>query len=78
MQPSQKRTGMGIPQNLCREMHQSGRDSTILEIRSLPKEGIQETCAIAFRSFSLKPRCPTFKNHCSVALKITGFLHLQQ
>src|SRR5215469_12005029 len=47
LQPSQKKIGMGTPQTRWREMHQSGRVATMLEIRSCPQPGSHLTFAIS-------------------------------
>ena len=72
----QKKIGKGIPHLRCLEIHQSLRSRTIEEILSCPQVGIHLTFCISFSAFSLKSSIE--QNHCSVALKITGFLHLQQ
>ena len=36
---SQKKIGMGTPHTRCREIHQSGRIATMLEMRSSPQLG---------------------------------------
>ena len=69
---------MGTPQTRCREMHQSGRVPTMLEIRSRPQPGTHSTfltasSARARRSFFSMPM-----NHCSVARKMVGLWQRQQ
>src|SRR5437667_10579612 len=39
LHPEHANTAMGTPQTRCREMHQSGRVSTMLEMRSSPHAG---------------------------------------
>jgi len=48
----------------------------MLEILSAPQLGIHFTVSAAFMASSLN--LSTEQNHCSVALNIIGFLHLQQ
>ena len=70
---------MGTPQVRWREMHQSGRNSIMLWMRSSPQAGIQRTSlrmadsARARRSFFSMAM-----NHWVVARKMTGFLQRQQ
>src|SRR3954469_12872804 len=47
LQPSQKKIGIGTPHTRCREMHQSGRDATMFEIRSSPQPGSHLTLRIS-------------------------------
>jgi hypothetical protein len=70
------KAGIGTPQILCLLMHQSERSRTIFAILSFPQPGIQDTLSIWSSASFLKAFTET--NHWSVALKITGFLHLQQ
>jgi len=70
--------GMGTPQERWRERHQSGRVSTMPRNRISPQEGIHVVSSVAFRAVARRPRWSTIKNHCSVALKIRGFLQRQQ
>ena len=69
--------GIGIPQYLCREIHQSPTFSTPFSYLSLTHFGNQETCFL-FSSSNFCLRGSIFKNHCSVALKISGVLQRQQ
>src|SRR5699024_1671607 len=62
----QYKTGIGTPQALCLEMHQSVLFSTIFDILFSPADGIHLTFLIAFKDFSIKS--PTRTNHCGVAL----------
>src|SRR6185312_7136433 len=81
-QASQKKTAMGTPQTLCREMHQSGRVAIMLLMRSSPQEGIHFTFLISSRArcLSLQPSAGASIeiNHCSVARNITGLWQRQQ
>ena len=47
-------------------------------IRVLPQAGSQRTSPIAFSVRLRRSLWSTEMNHCSVARKITGFLHRQQ
>src|SRR6185312_7571074 len=81
-QASQKKTAIGTPHTLCREMHQSGRVAIMLLIRSSPHAGIHLTFLISSseRCRSLQPSDGASMeiNHCSVARKITGLWQRQQ
>src|SRR5450756_3183321 len=82
-QSRQYRTGSGTPQALCRDMHQSGRFSTMLPMRLMVQSGIHSTSFIAWRAPPLKVLSSSTlpsnaMNHCGVALKTTGFLQRQQ
>src|SRR6056297_67951 len=72
------KNGSGIPQDLCLDIHQSGRSPTIAVIRFSPVPGIHLTFFISSKVCSLKSLLSTSINHCSVALKITGFLQRSQ
>src|SRR5579862_4862997 len=86
-QLSQRKTAMGTPHTRCREMHQSGRVTIMLESRSSPHDGSHFTFLI---SSSVRPRrVSSFPvppgigvsmemNHCSVARKMTGLWQRQQ
>src|ERR1700690_988173 len=69
-------TAIGTPQTLCREMHQSGRVSTMFEIRSSPQAGSHLIFLISSSARDRNVPFPTGVsieiNHCSVARKITG------
>src|SRR6266567_9589975 len=86
-------TAMGTPHTRCREMHQSGRVSTMLEIRSSPHVGSHLTALISSRARVRKVISAVGApsklcldgdfvsidiNHCSVARKITGLWQRQQ
>src|SRR5450432_2687010 len=69
-------TAIGTPQTRCREMHQSGRVSTMFEIRSSPQAGSHLIFLISFMATLRNVRSPIGVsipiNHCSVVLKMTG------
>ena len=78
---------MGTPQIRCREMHQSGREETMLAIRSCPHWGSHFTRPISssarWRKVVMEPSACTIgvsmlMNHCSVARKMTGRWQRQQ
>src|SRR5437879_13775447 len=48
--PEQANTAIGTPQTRCREMHQSGRVSTMLEMRSSPHIGSHLTLLISSKA----------------------------
>src|SRR5579864_8958844 len=86
-QLSQRKTAMGTPHTRCREMHQSGRVSIMLDRRSSPHAGSHFTLLISsnvrVRRVSFLPTPPGIgvsieMNHCSVARKITGLWQRQQ
>src|SRR5690242_17280434 len=72
----QTNTAIGTPQTRWREMHQSGRVSTMFEMRSSPHAGSHFTVLISSRARVRKVPPPVGvsieMNHCSVARKITG------
>src|SRR5262249_54819019 len=72
------RAGIGTPHERCRLIHQSGRSETMASIRVLPQEGSHCTFAIACKVRPRRSLWSTEMNHCSVARKMTGFLHRQQ
>ena len=85
--PAQRKTAIGTPQIRCREIHQSGRDETMFEMRSCPQPGSHFTWAISSRARSrnvvIEPSVRTIGvsmpiNHCSVARKMTGRWQRQQ
>src|SRR6185437_7865800 len=87
LQAVQTNTAMGTPHTRCREMHQSGRVSTMLEMRSSPQAGSHLTFLISARArvrnvplgmVSLGIGVSMEMNHCSVARKITGLWQRQQ
>ena len=68
---------MGTPQMRWREMHQSGRVATMLEMRSSPQAGSHFTFLISssarLRSVPPWRVLPSMEmNHCSVARKMIG------
>ena len=69
---------MGTPHTRWREMHQSGRVATMLEMRSSPQAGIHFTCLIASSACSRKSFRSMPMNHCSVARKMVGLWQRQQ
>src|SRR5437588_8466656 len=92
-QPLQANTAMGTPQTRCREMHQSGRVSTMLEMRSSPHIGSHLTLLISSKARDRKVGSTGVPckllclggdfvsidiNHWSVARKITGLWQRQQ
>src|SRR6185437_3483566 len=82
LQLVQTKTAMGTPHTRWREMHQSGRVSTILEMRSSPHGGSHFTFLISsserVRNVPLPIGVSMEMNHCSVARKITGLWQRQQ
>ena len=72
-----RNAGIGTPQFLWRDKHQSGRFSTIERIRVIPQSGTHFTLSIASKEFFRKSFSSILKNHCGVARKINGFLLLQ-
>src|SRR6266700_6517371 len=83
--PEQANTAIGTPHTRCREMHQSGRVSTMLEMRSSPHVGSHLTFSISSRARVRKVISAVGApsklclggdfvsidiNHCSVARKI--------
>src|SRR5674536_69187 len=76
-QKSHTHTGIGIPQYLWREMHQSREPLTQSAKRAEPAQsGYHFTFFISSSICSLIS--VIFRNHCSVARYIIGVLHLQQ
>ncbi len=83
-----KNAGIGRPHDRWREMHQSGRDSSIPRMRLRPHSGTKSTsppsarglvaASAIWRRFTFAP-CPpsTDTNHCSVHRKIVGVLERQ-
>ena len=61
-------------------MHQSGRVSIMLWMRSWPQAGYQRVAAIAASACARSVGWPWSRamNHCSVARKMIGFLQRQQ
>src|SRR5271157_4273254 len=86
-QASHRKTAIGTPQTLWRDMHQSGRVWIMFASRSSPHAGSHFTFLI---SSSVRVRRVSFFdappgmgvsieiNHCSVARKITGLWQRQQ
>ena len=79
--PASRKAGIGSPQERCREMHQSGRVSSMPRMRLRPQSGTKLISdAVAPMAISRKdlPACPvgrsTPTNHCSVQRKIVGVL----
>ncbi len=77
----QRKTAMGTPQIRWREMHQSGREDTMLAMRSCPHWGSHFTRPISssarWRKVVTEPSAWVMGvsmpiNHCSVARKMTG------
>ena len=68
------KTAMGTPQVRWREMHQSGRPSTIERIRLSPQAGIHWVASMAAMAPLRKPLPSMAMNHCGVARKIKGVL----
>src|SRR5581483_10323391 len=75
---TQRKAGIGTPQARWRDRHQSGRVSIMFLIRSRDHLGIHCTFSISASARRRSARWSTFKNHCSVARKINGFLQRQQ
>src|SRR5438876_296402 len=79
--PVHANTAIGTPHTRCREMHQSGRVSTILEMRSSPHSGSHFTFLISSRARVRNGpsgiAVSIEMNHCSVARKITGLWQRQ-
>src|SRR5438477_9170344 len=87
LHPTQANTAMGTPHTRCREMHQSGRVSTMFEIRSSPHVGshliflISSSARVRNVPAGIVPLdmgVSIEMNHCSVARKITGLWQRQQ
>src|SRR5580698_10325014 len=80
--PAHRNTAMGTPQMRCREMHQSGREATMFEMRSSPHAGSHFTLLISSsaRLRSVPPGIGVSMemNHCSVARKMIGLWQRQQ
>jgi hypothetical protein len=84
-EPSGRRNaGIGKPQARWREMHQSGRDSSIPSSRFCPHSGTKRIRSWADSSASSRSARPsrasgrsTAMNHCSVQRKITGVFERQ-
>ena len=70
--------GIGTPQFLCLEMHQSGLSSNMDKILWAPHSGSQVTCETALIAPSTNPDFFIEINHWGVAIKINGVLCLQQ
>src|SRR5260370_16792010 len=72
-------TAIGTPQTRCREMHQSGRVSTIFEMRSSPHAGSQLIFLISASARLRNVPSPTGVsielNHCSPPPNITHRPH---
>jgi hypothetical protein len=62
--------GIGTPHARWREMHQSGRLTNIIVIRSRPHSGIHWTRLHSATAVSRNGS--RLMNHCGVARKITG------
>src|SRR5207249_11151696 len=86
-QPLQANTAMGTPHTRWREMHQSGRVSTMLEMRSSPHAGshliflISSSARVRNVPAGIVPLdmgVSIEMNHCSVARKITGLCQRHQ
>ena len=72
-------TAIGTPQARWREMHQSGRASTMPRMRFLPWGGTQRVASIAASAFARSRPAPSIgMNHCGVARKISGALERQE
>ena len=69
---------MGTPQVRWREMHQSGRPSTMDRMRFSPHEGIQFTSPMALSAPLRRPAASMLMNHWGVVRKMTGDLWRQQ
>ena len=63
----QKKAGRGTPQSRWREMHQSGRLSIMLAMRSSPQAGSHVTPLMASRALARRPAWSMAMNHCAVA-----------
>src|SRR5271166_4720097 len=77
-QVSHLSAGIGTPHARWREMHQSGRVSVMLRMRSRDHGGNQLAPSISATIFSRNPSWSMLRNHCSVARKISGLWHRQQ
>ena len=85
VEPSAVRNaGIGSPHERWREMHQSGRDSSMPRRRLRPHSGVKPTSSAT--ASSARPRSvfpsrfigrSTPTNHCSVARKMTGVFERQ-
>src|SRR5258708_3670608 len=93
LHPVHANTAIGTPQTRCREMHQSGRVSTMFEMRSSPQAGSHLTFLISSiprdRKVISSSDAPSKlrwgqdfvsieMNHRSVARKMTGCRQPQQ
>ena len=72
------KTAIGTPQARWREMHQSGRVSTIARMRLRPCGGTQRVSSIAASAFSRRPFVAMVMNHCGVLRKISGAFERQE
>ena len=78
--PCATKSAIGTPQVRWREMHQSGRPSTMPAIRSSPHAGNQ--CDVVVDRLraprARRPAWSMLMNHCGVARNATGVLWRQQ
>src|ERR1700678_2783754 len=75
---SQENATMGTPQTRWREMHQSGREAIILDMRSSPHSGFHFTSLMAFKVRARRSLRSMPTNHCSVARKMVALWQRQQ
>src|SRR6267142_4116822 len=85
-QLAHRNTAIGVPQILCREMHQSGRVAIMLAMRSSPQAGshftflisssvlVRRVASIFLPAIGVSMRM----YHCSVARKMIGLWQRQQ
>ena len=71
-------SAIGTPQVRWREMHQSGRPSTMALMRASPQSGNHCTPLMAASASARRFACVIEMNHCGVARKATGVLWRQQ
>ena len=72
------KTGIGTPQARWREMHQSGRPSTMDSMRLRPADGTQRVASMAERAVSRRPVFDMEMNHCAVLRKMRGAFERQE
>ena len=76
--PLRTKTGIGTPQALWRETHQSGRVSTMDRSRCRPPSGTNRVASMARSALSLRAFVSIETNHWGVARKIRGAFERQE